>query len=42
MSALKSLGESLDMYTKVVTAVCEGTTATFENNDENTSALQLV
>ncbi|KAI3828674.1 hypothetical protein L1987_02782 [Smallanthus sonchifolius] len=40
MPALKSLGESLDMYTKVVTAVCEGTTATFENNDENTSGLQ--
>ncbi|KAK1419240.1 hypothetical protein QVD17_28403 [Tagetes erecta] len=41
MPALKSLGESLDMYTKVVTDVCEGTIATFENNDENTSALQL-
>ncbi|KAK9067878.1 hypothetical protein SSX86_011989 [Deinandra increscens subsp. villosa] len=40
MPALKSLGESLDMYTKVVTSVCEGTTSTFENNDENTSGLQ--
>ncbi|XP_076951233.1 uncharacterized protein LOC143624472 [Bidens hawaiensis] len=38
--ALVSLGESLDMYTKVVTSVCEGTTATFESNDENTSVIQ--
>ncbi|KAI7749512.1 hypothetical protein M8C21_001877, partial [Ambrosia artemisiifolia] len=40
MPALTSLGESLDTYTKVVTSVCEGTTATFENNDENTSVIQ--
>ncbi|XP_076948936.1 uncharacterized protein LOC143621383 [Bidens hawaiensis] len=38
--ALVSLGESLDMYAKVVTSVCEGTTATFESNDENTSVIQ--
>ncbi|KAL8238921.1 hypothetical protein R6Q59_015488 [Mikania micrantha] len=42
LPALKSLGESLDMYMKVVASVCEGTTATFENNNENTSGLQPV
>ncbi|KAL8209991.1 hypothetical protein R6Q57_006723 [Mikania cordata] len=42
LPALKSLGESLDLYMKVVTSVCEGTTATFENNNENYSGLQPV
>ncbi|KAM0070122.1 putative sister chromatid cohesion protein Pds5 [Helianthus debilis subsp. tardiflorus] len=40
LPAVTALGESLDTYTKVVTAVCKGTTATNENNDENTSGLQ--
>ncbi|XP_076942920.1 sister chromatid cohesion protein PDS5 homolog D-like [Bidens hawaiensis] len=35
MRALTSLGESLDMYHKVVAAVCEGTTADFDSNDDN-------
>ncbi|KAJ0510659.1 putative sister chromatid cohesion protein Pds5 [Helianthus annuus] len=40
LPAVTALGESLDTYTKVVTAVCKGTTATNENNHENTSGLQ--
>ncbi|KAK9059434.1 hypothetical protein SSX86_022054 [Deinandra increscens subsp. villosa] len=39
--ALTSLGESLDMYHEVVAAVCEGTTADFESNDDNDCGLQL-
>ncbi|KAJ0876255.1 putative sister chromatid cohesion protein Pds5 [Helianthus annuus] len=42
LPAVTALGESLDTYTKVVTAVCKGTTATNENNHENTSGLQVV
>ncbi|XP_076936673.1 uncharacterized protein LOC143603892 [Bidens hawaiensis] len=33
MPALTALGESLDNYHKVVTAVCEGTAANFDDND---------
>ncbi|KAK9059431.1 hypothetical protein SSX86_022051 [Deinandra increscens subsp. villosa] len=40
--ALTSLGESLDMYHEVVAAICEGTTANFQNNDDNDSGLQQV
>ncbi|MFS7994214.1 putative sister chromatid cohesion protein Pds5 [Helianthus anomalus] len=40
LPAVTALGESLDMYTKVVTAVCKGTAATNETNDENTYGLQ--
>ncbi|KAK9077874.1 hypothetical protein SSX86_006212 [Deinandra increscens subsp. villosa] len=39
--ALTSLGELLDIYHEVVAAVCEGTTANFQNNDDNDSGLQL-
>ncbi|KAJ0700164.1 putative sister chromatid cohesion protein Pds5 [Helianthus annuus] len=35
MPALTSLGESLDMYHKVVAAVCDGTTANIENKDDD-------
>ena len=42
MPALISLGDTVDNYSPVVASVCEGTTATFENNDENASGLQLV
>ncbi|MFS7950618.1 putative sister chromatid cohesion protein Pds5 [Helianthus anomalus] len=42
LPAVTALGESLETYTKVVTAECKGTTATNENNDENTSGLQEV
>lgn len=38
--AVISLGDTLDKYTKIVAAVCEGTTATFEHNDENASGPQ--
>ncbi|XP_071727463.1 sister chromatid cohesion protein PDS5 homolog C-like [Rutidosis leptorrhynchoides] len=41
MPAVTSLGVTLDEYTKVVASICEGTTATVEQNDENESALQL-
>lgn len=42
MPALISLGDTVDNYSQVVASVCEGTTATFEHNDENASGLQLV
>ncbi|KAM0014746.1 putative sister chromatid cohesion protein Pds5 [Helianthus debilis subsp. tardiflorus] len=38
MPALTSLGESLDMYHKVVAAVCDGTTANIENKDDEEPA----
>ncbi|XP_076937205.1 sister chromatid cohesion protein PDS5 homolog C-like [Bidens hawaiensis] len=38
---LTSLGESLDMYHKVVAAICEGTTTDLDNIDDNDSGLQL-
>ncbi|KAI3692100.1 hypothetical protein L6452_31909 [Arctium lappa] len=41
MPALISLGDTVDNYSQVVASVCEGTTATFEHNDENASGLQL-
>ncbi|KVH91665.1 Armadillo-type fold [Cynara cardunculus var. scolymus] len=41
MPALISLGDTVDNYSQVVASVCEGTTATFEHNDENASGPQL-
>ncbi|MFS7923339.1 putative sister chromatid cohesion protein Pds5 [Helianthus anomalus] len=38
MPALTSLGESLDMYHKVVAAVCDGTIANIENKDDDEPA----
>ncbi|XP_071730569.1 sister chromatid cohesion protein PDS5 homolog C-like [Rutidosis leptorrhynchoides] len=40
MPAVTSLGARLDEYSKVVASICEGTTATVEQNDKNESGLQ--
>ncbi|CAI9092625.1 OLC1v1027919C2 [Oldenlandia corymbosa var. corymbosa] len=40
--AIKSLGTSLDDYSEVVTAVCEGPSSTVEQMNENTSTDQSV
>lgn len=40
--AIKSLGVSLDDYSEVVAAVCEGSSSTVEHTNENASTVQLV